>query len=111
MTSAIAFSGTFTFTANLWIFLIGVLAWTTGFLIPGIFCLKQRKVKNSIKYLYTILPVTLFWFSIYTFVTALASRENFMTGFIAFLGIGLGLSFLGGLLVAGLAAVYPYFTI
>lgn len=107
-TTAIAFSGTFSFTANLWFFLIGVLAWTTGLLIPGIFCLLERKVKKSSKYLYAILPVTLFWFLLYTLIIAIAFRENFISGFTAFLGLGLGLSFLGGLVVAGIAAIYPY---
>jgi hypothetical protein len=91
--------------------LIGVLAWSTSFLIPGIFCLMERKLKKSFKYLYTILPVTLFWFLIYTFIITVAFKENFLVGFTVFLGLGLGLSFLGGLLVAGVAALYPHFTL
>ena len=107
-TSAIAFSGEFVFMANLWFFLISLSAWTTGLLVPGILCLLEKKVKNVYKYLYTILPVTLFWFLLYTFVIAIAFRENFMVGYIGFLALGLGLSVLGGLIVAGLSAIYPY---
>ena len=84
-------------------FITFLLMVVTGLLIPGILCLKEIKIKQGFIYLYSILPTTLLWIILYTFLVSVLAPLTFMSTYLEFMGLGFGLSILLGHLVAGFA--------
>ena len=80
------------------LFVVSLLLWSTGFLIPGIICLLEYKVKRGGIFVYLIIPLTLFWFLIYTFIITALAPSTFMSTFQEFLGIDVGVSILLGII-------------
>ena len=84
-------------------FITFLLMVVTGLLIPGILCLKEIKIKEGFIYLYSVLPTTLLWTIIYTFIVSVLAPLSFISTYLEFMGLGFGLSILLGHIVAGLA--------
>ena len=82
-------------------FVAFILMIATGFLIPGIICLIKIKVKKGFIHMYSAIPVTLLWFILYTFLVSMLAPSTFMSTYLEFMGLGVGLSILLGILVAG----------
>lgn len=61
------------------LFVISLLIYSTGFLIPGIVCLLEYKVQKWGIFVYLIIPITLFWFLIYTFIVTALAPTTFMS--------------------------------
>ena len=80
------------------LFVISLLIWSTGFLIPGIICLLEYEVKRGLIFVYFLIPVTLMWFLIYTFIINVLAPSSFMSTFQEFLGIGIVLSVILGII-------------
>ena len=80
------------------LFVISLLIWSTGFLIPGIVCLLEYKVQKWGIFVYLIIPITLFWFLIYTFIITALAPSTFMSSFQEFLGIGVAASIILGII-------------
>jgi len=80
------------------LFVISLLIWSTGFLIPGIFCLLEHEVKRGLIFVYLIIPLTLLWFLIYTFIITALAPSTFMSTFQEFLGIGVAASIILGII-------------
>ncbi len=88
-------------------FIMFILMVTTGLLIPGIYSLKEIKLKQGYFYLYSILPTTLLWLIVYTIIISALAPLTFVSTYLEFIGLGLGLSILLGHIVA----VFAYFEI
>ncbi len=80
------------------LFVISLLIWSTSFLIPGIICLLEYEVKRGLIFVYLIIPMTLFWFLIYTFIITALTPSTFMSSFQEFLGIGVAVSIILGII-------------
>ena len=80
------------------LFVISLLIWSTGFLIPGIVCLLEHEVKRGLIFVYLIIPLTLLWFLIYTFIITALAPLNFMSSFQEFLGLGIAASIILGII-------------
>jgi len=68
-----------------------ILLFSTGLLIPGIFCLLEMRYDVA-KWYYALIPVTLLWMMIYTMVVAILAPTSFISNFQDFWGLGIGAS-------------------
>lgn len=82
------------------ILVLSLLIWGMGFLIPGIFCLFEIEVKKGLICLYLIIPLILFWFLTYSFIVYALAPSTFMSTFQEYMGIGVGLSIVLGIIAA-----------
>ena len=89
--------------ASMTLFVISLLIWSTGFLIPGIICLLEYEVKRGLIFVYLIIPITLLWFLIYTFIISALAPSTFMSSFQEFLGIGVAASIILGIIATCLS--------
>ncbi len=80
------------------LFVISLLIWSTCFLIPGIIYLLECEVKRGLIFVYSTIPMTLFWFLIYTFIITALAPSTFMSSFQEFLGIGVAVSIILGII-------------
>ncbi|MHA1106952.1 MAG: hypothetical protein ACTSPN_14760 [Promethearchaeota archaeon] len=78
-----------------------LLLFSTGLLIPGIFCILGKQY-NKAKWYYALIPTTTLIFLFYTMIVAIFSPTSFVSNFIEFLGLGIGSSiFLAIIVVCG----------
>ncbi|MBY9018541.1 MAG: hypothetical protein KGD66_06895 [Candidatus Lokiarchaeota archaeon] len=68
-----------------------LLLFSTGLLIPGIFCILGKQY-NKAKWYYALIPTTTLIFLFYTMIVAIFSPTSFISSFLEFLGLGIGSS-------------------
>jgi len=66
-----------------------LLLFSTGLLVPGIFCLLEKQYDTA-KWFYGLIPTTLLWMLIYTLIVAVLAPTAFISNFLEFLGLGFG---------------------
>jgi len=87
---------------------LSILLWTLGFLIPGILCLLEYKPNKALILLYMIIPCILLCFLIYTIIILSLASSTFMSTFQEFMGLGVSVSIVLGIIMACYAYAQSY---
>ena len=91
------------------IFVEMILLFSTGLLIPGIFCILGKQYDTA-RWYYALIPVETLWFLIYTMIVALTNPTSFMSTFWEFFGLGLGASIVLSIISIGLIRFKDFFS-